>query len=104
VSTPIASGRTPRLGIRYLERNEPMLTTRAVLEDNARTTEDALLKVQALVAQLGTLVQPGGWAQGYIGLDTDGVPYYDPAGAVTQPAAIGIDTDLIPYVIEWTTL
>jgi hypothetical protein len=95
-------GATARFGFRFLTRTDPANTTRAVLQDNAETLEAGLSQVQGQVAQLATLLQPGGWAQGFIGLDTDGRPYVDPTGAVPAPARVGIDTDATPYVIDWT--
>jgi hypothetical protein len=90
---------TPRYGFAYLDDLEPLNNTRAKLQDNAETAEAALARIDAYVDQLATVI-PGG--QTYIGIDTDGVPYFDPTGSVTAPAGVGIDTDGTPYIVEWT--
>jgi hypothetical protein len=92
-------GTTPRYRLRYLDRYDPANGTRAVLQDNAETTEAALTRIAGYVDQLATVV-PGG--QTYIGLDTDGTPYFDPAGSVASPAGVGVDTDGVPYVVAFT--
>jgi hypothetical protein len=94
---------TPRFGIRYLAVGDSARGLRADLEANAKTTETALEKVQAFAAQLASLMQGGpGKTQAYIGLDTDGVPYFDPAGSVPKPVQIGLDTDSTPYFLDWS--
>lgn len=90
---------TPRYQLRYLDRTDPANLTRVVLQTNAETTEAALLRIAGYVDQLVTVL-PG--SATYIGTDTDGVPYYDPSGAATQPAAVGLDTDGVPYLVSFT--
>lgn len=90
---------TPRYNLAYLDPGQSLIDTRDVLEDNADTVEAALGGIQAYVNQLATVI-PGG--QTVIGIDTDGVPYFDPNGAVTNPAGVGVDTDGVPYIVEWT--
>lgn len=92
-------GATPRYGLAYLDRGQPQNTTRAVLQSNAETIETALANQAAYVDQLATLLP--GPSMSYIGTDTDGVPYFDPAGAQTQPAAVGLDTDGVPYLVSF---
>ena len=92
-------GLTPRWKLRFLDRGQSLNETRDVLEDNAGTVETALTGISNYVNQLATVI-PGG--QTVIGIDTDGVPYFDPNGAVTNPAGVGVDTDGVPYIVEWT--
>ena len=87
---------TPRYALQFIAPGEPMNTTRAQLEANAYATEAALTRVQAQVNQLTTILPAG---QAYISLDTDGVPYVDPAGTVLHPVGIGVDTDGAAYVV-----
>jgi hypothetical protein len=90
---------TPRYGFAYLDPGQSMIDTRDVLAANATGAEAILAAMQAYVDQLATVI-PGG--QTVIGIDIDGVPYFDPAGSVTNPAGVGIDTDGTPYIVEWT--
>jgi hypothetical protein len=91
-------GTTPRYGFSYLDPLEPMVNTRAKLQANAETAETAIARLDAYVDQLATVL-PGG--QAFIGIDTDGIPYFDPLGSVTNPAGVGLDTDGTPYIVEW---
>jgi hypothetical protein len=87
---------TNHFGISYIAPGEPLSTTRAQLEENAWTIEEALLATLARVNQLATVLPAG---QAVIGLDTDGRPYFDPAGTVSNPVAVGLDTDGRPYFV-----
>jgi hypothetical protein len=89
---------TNHYGLTYLAPGEPLYQARAQLEDNAWTTEAALKRIQAQVNQWATLM-PGG--QTVIGLDTDGRPYFDPAGSVANPVGMGLDTDGRPYFVQF---
>lgn len=92
-------GATARYGLTYIDRGQPIRDTRAGLQSNAETTDAALTRIQAYVNQLATVL-PGG--QTVIGFDTDGVPYVDRAGSVSNPANVGIDTDGTPYLVRFS--
>jgi hypothetical protein len=95
-------GATARFGLQYIDRGQPMRDTRAQLQANAESIERTLENIQGFVASYVAASGIGqGWSQTFIGLDTDGTPYVNPAG-VTQPVRIGLDTDGTPYVINWS--
>lgn len=89
---------TTRYGLAFIAPGESLSLTRGQLEANAWTTETALTRLQANVNQLATVL-PGG--QTVIGLDTDGRPYFDPAGTVNRPVGLGLDTDGRPYFVQF---
>lgn len=91
-------GVTPRYKLRYLDRLDGANQTRAILQDNAETTEAALTKLQAYANQLASLVPLG---QTILGLDTDGVPYVVRSGTAARPAGVGVDTDGVPFIIRF---
>lgn len=89
-------GYTTRYRLRYLDRGEPLTVTRQALADNAQTIETALTTVQARANDLAALLPAG---QTVIALDTDGVPFFDPAATVSNPIPMGLDTDGVPYFL-----
>lgn len=95
---------TSRYKLRYLDRLDGAYLTRQVLQENAHTLDAAMGSVQDYVAGLAAFLGPvaGGSTQSTIGLDTDGVPYFDPSSAVLNPPAMGVDTDGVPYYATFT--
>jgi hypothetical protein len=87
---------TTRYRLRYLDRADPLNGTRQILADNAQTIETALTAVHARANDLIALLPAG---QTVIALDTDGIPYFDPAGTVANPVPMGLDTDGTPYFL-----
>lgn len=89
-------GYTTRYRLRYLDRTDPLNGTRPILQENAETIDTALTTTYARVNDLVALLPAG---QTVIALDTDGVPFFDPAATVSNPIPMGLDTDGVPYFL-----